>query len=74
MRRIALISLIPLALAACSNQGLRDLQPTSDGPDEFLIQPVKALERPDNLNALPTPVPGQANLTDRSAVYARADR
>ena len=41
MRRIALISLIPLALAACSNQGLRDLQPTSDGPDEFLIQPVK---------------------------------
>ena len=68
MRRIALISLIPLALAACSNQGLRDLQPTSDGPDEFLIQPVKPLERPDNLNALPTPAPGQANLTDRSAV------
>ncbi|MFG6590185.1 DUF3035 domain-containing protein [Sulfitobacter sp. 1A12157] len=68
MRRIALISLIPLALAACSNQGLRDLQPTSDGPDEFLIQPVKPLERPDDLNTLPTPAPGQANLTDRSAV------
>ncbi|KKL89368.1 hypothetical protein LCGC14_1915380, partial [marine sediment metagenome] len=68
MRRIALISLIPLALAACSNQGLRDLQPVSEGPDEFLIQPVKPLERPDNLNALPTPAPGQANLTDRSAV------
>ena len=68
MRRIALISLIPLALAACSNQGLRDLQPTSDGPDEFLIQPVKPLERPDSLNSLPVPTPGQANLTDRSAI------
>lgn len=68
MRRFALISLIPLALAACSNQGLRDIQSTSAGPDEFLIQPVKPLEQPANFSSLPTPAPGQANLTDRSAL------
>ena len=68
MRRIALLSLIPLALAACSNQGLRDIRSTSAGPDEFMIQPVKPLEQPENLSSLPTPTPGQANLTDRSAI------
>ncbi|NUH65387.1 DUF3035 domain-containing protein [Sulfitobacter sp. S0837] len=68
MRRIALITLIPLALAACSNQGLRDIRSTSSGPDEFMIKPVKPLEQPDSFSSLPTPTPGQANLTDRSAV------
>lgn len=68
MRRIALIALIPLALAACSNQGLRDLRSSSDGPDEFMIQPVKPLESPDNYATLPAPTPGKANLTDRSAL------
>lgn len=68
MRRIALICLIPLALAACSNQGLRDFQPTSEGPDEFMVQPVKPLEQPADFSTLPPPAPGQANLVDRSAV------
>jgi hypothetical protein len=68
MRRIALIILLPLVLAACANQGLRDLRNNTDGPDEFMIQPVKPLERPDNYNTLPVPTPGQANLTDRSAI------
>lgn len=67
MRRIALMILIPLALAACANKGLRDLQTDSKGPDEFAVQPVKPLEQPTSYNALPPPAPGQANLTDRSA-------
>lgn len=68
MRRIALFILLPVILAACSGQGLRDLRSTSDGPDEFMVQPVKALERPADLTTLPAPTPGQANLTDRSAL------
>lgn len=68
MPRLALLVLLPLALAACSNQGLRDLRSNSSGPDEFLVQPVRALEEPASYSALPTPTPGQGNLTDRSAL------
>jgi hypothetical protein len=68
MRLIVLTALLPLALAACSNQGLRDLRTNTGGPDEFMIQPVKPLEAPDSYNSLPAPTPGQANLADRSAI------
>ncbi|MFC6636441.1 DUF3035 domain-containing protein [Sulfitobacter sp. JBTF-M27] len=68
MRRTLLLLLIPLVLGACANKGLRDLQNTSDGPDEFMIQPSKPLEAPPSYKELPTPTPGQANLTDRSAL------
>ncbi|NNE53442.1 MAG: DUF3035 domain-containing protein [Sulfitobacter sp.] len=68
MRRIVLITLLPLVLAACNNQGLRDLRTNTGGPDEFMIQPVKPLEAPDSYETLPPPTPGQANLTDRSAL------
>lgn len=68
MRRIALFILLSATLAACSSNGLRKLESPSDGPDEFAVQPVKALETPDNYTTLPTPTPGQANLTDRSAL------
>lgn len=68
MRRTLILLLIPLALAACANKGLRDLRNTSDGPDEFMIQPSKPLEAPPSYTELPTPTPGQANLTDRSAL------
>ncbi len=68
MRRILLIALIPLALAACANKGLRDLRNPSDGPDEFALQPAKPLEAPASYSDLPPPTPGQANLTDRSAL------
>ncbi len=66
MRLFAVLFLIPLAVAACSNQGLRDLSSNSGGPDEFMIAPVKPLESPSSYNALPVPTPGQANLTDRN--------
>lgn len=68
MRRIVLFLLIPMALSACANQGLRDLRTNSPGPDEFMVQPVKPLEAPTDLSRLPAPTPGQANLTDKSAV------
>lgn len=68
MRRIALLILIPLALGACANKGLRNLQNVSDGPNEFMLQPSKPLAAPDSYADLPPPTPGQANLADRSAL------
>jgi hypothetical protein len=68
MRRIALFILLAVTLAACSSNGLRKLEAPSDGPDEFGLQPVKALETPTDYTTLPEPTPGQANLTDRSAL------
>jgi hypothetical protein len=68
MRLIALLILASLAVSACANKGLRDLRSTSKGPDEFLVAPVKPLEEPADYATLPTPTPGQGNLTDRSAL------
>lgn len=68
MRARVIMILIPLALAACANNGLRDLRTNSSGPDEFMIQPVRALEAPANYSELPTPTPGEANITDKSAL------
>ncbi len=67
MRRRALIIVLPLMLAACANQGLRQIQSNGEGPDEFLIQPVNPLEEPKDYTALPAPTPGSSNLADRSA-------
>lgn len=67
MLRYAVYLLLPFLLAACANTGLRDLQTDSAGPDEFRINPVKALEEPGNYSTLPEPTPGQGNRTDRSA-------
>lgn len=68
MRRIAILVLISLVLGACANKGLRDLENVSEGPNEFMLQPTKPLETPDSYSDLPPPTPGQANLTDRSAI------
>ncbi len=68
MRRFALLVLIPLALSACANNGLRQVQNNGSGPDEFILQPAKPLEAPPSFSALPPPTPGEANLTDRSAI------
>lgn len=51
-------------LAACGSAPV-DTDPASvvsRGPDEFAVLPVKPLEIPENLNALP--VPGGTNLAD----------
>lgn len=65
------LGLIPLCLvlcvtlAACSGQkGLRALNDSKDGPDEFAVLPVKPLQPPSSYTALPVPTPGGANLTD----------
>lgn len=68
MRRIAFFIVLPIVLAACSADGLRTLQNNGDGPSEFMVQPVKPLETPADYTSLPTPTPGQSNLTDRSGV------
>ncbi|MEO8241929.1 MAG: DUF3035 domain-containing protein [bacterium] len=57
-----------LLLAACGGNRephLMNLRNTTDGPDEFAIQPPKPLETPADLAALPEPTPGSGNLTDQ---------
>lgn len=63
LSRICLI-MAALAVAGCSNQGLRDLRNNGSGPDEFLVLPSKPLEAPQNYSELPAPTPGGTNLTD----------
>lgn len=60
----AMILTTSVALAGCSDRGLRDLRSSSLGPEEFNVMPVKPLTIPQNTSALPPPAPGQANLVD----------
>lgn len=55
-----------MGLVACSKgePSLMNMRASQDGPDEFAILPTKALQEPKNYTDLPTPTPGQANLTD----------
>lgn len=61
--RIVLV-MAALLVAGCANKGLRDLQNPGNGPDEFMVMPVKPLEQPANFSELPPPTPGAANRTD----------
>lgn len=64
MRAIALTTTM-LLLAACSTDPqLMTLERGNSGPDEFAIVPTRALSMPTDLNALPAPTPGGANITD----------
>ena len=60
----AIILTTTLVLAGCADRGLRSLQSPSNGPEEFMVMPVKPLTIPSNTSALPPPAPGQANLVD----------
>ena len=56
-----------LALTACGGDktpSLMNVRSATNGPDEFGILPVKALELPVDLAALPEPTLGGANRTD----------
>ncbi|AUH33472.1 DUF3035 domain-containing protein [Paracoccus tegillarcae] len=67
MRAFALTTMIAvgLAVAGCSNNPqLMNIQSGQDGPDEFAILPTKPLSMPADLNVLPAPSPGGANITD----------
>ena len=53
------------ALAACSSDPLlHNIRAGQSTPDEFAIVPTRALSMPGDLNVLPTPTPGGANITD----------
>ena len=64
LMRPFVIVLMMLSVSACANKGLRDLRPTGEGPDDFLINPSKPLTQPESYTTLPTPTPGKANITD----------
>ena len=64
MRLILALILTTFAVSACANQGLRDLRSTSDGPDEFIVEPSGQLQPPPDFANLPPPTPGGANRTD----------
>lgn len=67
-QRILACLALGLLLSACSGERdtrLRHLVGNSgDGPEEFAVLPVKPLQRPDSMTALPTPTPGGQNLAD----------
>lgn len=75
---LILILILALGLSACGEVKLRDLSDPAAGPEEFDIIPNKPLETPDNFTTLPTPTPGQANLSDatpkKDAVLALGGR
>lgn len=69
MRGVAgkmMLVLAGLALAGCADRGLRTLQQTGSGPDEFMIMPAKPLTPPTDYAFLPPPTPGGTNLTDQN--------
>lgn len=64
LTRAGLGVVVAIALSGCASDGLRDLRGTSDGPDEFMVSPVKPLEQPQDLSALPTPTPETTNRAE----------
>ena len=61
---VALIAILAVSACAKKTPDLMNLRPAGNGPDEFGILPTKPLQTPDFAAALPTPTPGQNNLTD----------
>lgn len=65
MMRVIALTMTTLLLAACSSDPqLMNTKAGKRGPDEFAIVPTKALQMPPDLNMLPAPTPGGANITD----------
>jgi hypothetical protein len=65
-RRILILSLMVLAVAACGRGDgvLSRIKNDGNGPDEFTVLPTAPLQTPQTYNSLPTPTPGGANLVD----------
>ncbi len=55
---------IAVVLGGCANRPLHDLRTNSQGPDEFMVLPVKPLTAPQDYSRLPAPTPGGGNLVD----------
>lgn len=64
LMRPFVIMLMMVSLTACANTGLRTVQSTGNGPDDFLVNPTKPLQQPESYKALPAPTPGSNNLVD----------
>ncbi len=69
LKKVGLIGLVAVLLAACSVNEPDLITATSntndgEGPDEFGILPTKPLEAPEDYSLLPTPTPGGRNLVD----------
>lgn len=64
----ALIFVTLLGACGGGDRGLRDLRNPGNGPDEFSVLPVKPLEMPASLGALPPPVTNAPNRVDTSPV------
>jgi len=72
-RKTVLILMSAVLLAGCGGAGddevsLRKIRHQGNGPDEFSIIPGKPLEMPQDVAALPEPVPGGPNRTDQDPV------
>ncbi|MDO5659142.1 MAG: DUF3035 domain-containing protein [Paracoccus sp. (in: a-proteobacteria)] len=64
MRAILAIMAVGM-LASCGGDGtLMNIRAGQTTPDEFAIVPTRALSMPPDLNQLPPPTPGGANITD----------
>ncbi|MEO9649465.1 MAG: DUF3035 domain-containing protein [Roseobacter sp.] len=64
MRLTIALILTTATLGACANHGLQQVQSTSRGPDEFVVDPKAELVLPEDFAQLPTPTPGQGNRAD----------
>lgn len=65
MPLVAIILGLALVVSGCTDKGLRTLRTNSNGPDEFMVLPVKPLTAPKNYRDLPPPTPGGSNLVDQ---------
>ncbi|MFB9148325.1 DUF3035 domain-containing protein [Roseovarius ramblicola] len=72
-RKTGLMLMAAVLVAGCGGAGddevsLRKIRHKGNGPDEFSILPSKPLEMPEDVSALPQPVPGGPNRTDQDPV------
>ncbi|WP_104019865.1 DUF3035 domain-containing protein [Roseovarius nitratireducens] len=72
-RKTVLTLLAVVIVAGCGGArddevSLRKIRHKGNGPDEFSIIPGKPLEMPEDVAALPEPVPGGGNRTDQDPV------
>lgn len=66
--KLGVLLALTAGLSACGDRDitLHELRVRGDGPEEFAIVPPKALQTPEDFNALPPPTPGGSNRTDQT--------
>lgn len=65
---VALVALVGLAGCGEEIPRLMNVKSGTGGPDEFSILPTKPLQAPEDYASLPTPTPGDSNLTDPTPI------